>query len=282
MSALALRPGDRIALLEERSSLAPPLLDAIVERGLTLRLIAPWGGARPGDHPALQAAERVTSGRLDEPGLRRALSACTLLICLIEPRGPLPEAVIQMRQLARACRETEIKRLVLVSCATMLGRPSGAPLRREDHLPERPEAKRARLRFALELERARLAADALDIVALYPGLVLTCRDDLRLAAALWRAPADRLTAAIGRRAFADAVFAAADAGRGRAGARYALAQCNASVGELRALMPRPTASLRDRRLLREEDLLAADVTLCTRAARQQLGLEPVARPEALS
>lgn len=275
-----MRTNDRLAILGQRSALAPALLKACSAPGSPqVRLIAPWGEARPQAlDAALAGIELITYNPGDFESLRRAMRACNALVLLSEPGGELSHAVRHVRHVAQACRDSEVERMVLVSCASMLGVHRGQWLRHEAGEPPRVSSSLLRWRHMVELERARFAADAMDIVGLYPGLVWMPAHPAFIQA-VRNAPSSAQTSVISPKEVARMCLVALELAR--AGHRYGLGMCNVSVKELIARLPGTPPEEVERALVRANharffEPLRVQAVLDTRRAQSELGLQVVA------
>jgi nucleoside-diphosphate-sugar epimerase len=276
-----MRTHDRLAILGQRSALAPALLRACAAPGSAqVRLIAPWGEARPQAlDDALVGVELITYNPGDFESLRRAMRACNALVLLSEPGGALSSSVRHVRHVAQACRDSEVERMVLVSCASLLGVHRGQWLRHEAGDPPPVSSPLMRWRHMIELERARFAADAMDIVGLYPGLVWM-PEHPAFVQAVRGAPSSAQTSVISSEEVARMCLVALE--QARAGHRYGLGMCNVGVKELIARLPgAPPGEVIERALVRANrarfsEPLRVQAVLDTRRAQRELGLRVVA------
>lgn len=260
----------RILLLTSSSPLARDFVSELLEHPrYILRVGCSW--AESAD-PILSSADEVAVIEPDDPrSLRIAARACNAIIWLSEPTAGA-DAIARMRALAEICRQTEATRILVNSCASMLA-PSQGPL--ADHLGAYlPGAGTSTMdaRYALEQEVLRLAADALDVILIEPGLCLG--STLPELQGRGRLADDSLVSVVSTRALVRAHVAALESGV--AGMRYPVAQVNAWGAELRAALAGAPARLPRSRAPRFQDPLVANQHLDTFAARLHLGLEPLA------
>ena len=245
-SSTTRRPPCRVALLGHTSPLFAPFADTLWSstlepQGHTLRVVSSWQGGASNlpTHARIEHFSPRSFTRVED--VTRALRACNHAIVLLEPELPMAHAIATLRALAQACRTAETQRLVVVSCGSMISSssPSGAHApgwrSASNGLPPlSPQSWSLRTRCALELELYRFAADAMDLVTLYPGLVWL-PEEPSLRASLEANPGKKTgyapLATVTLRSLVQCAWAALwDA---TAGDRFALATCSASPVELR-------------------------------------------------
>lgn len=283
-------PPSRLAFVGGQSVLCEPLVRGLWTRFFQhdahhqLRLVTSWGN---GSHAMLKGQLRVERASY-QPGhassLELALRACNFVVYIIEPEHlSTPQLVQELRDLAKICRETEVERLVVVSCGSMLSGQVGVSLYDEAGLPPLVGAEVSPFlssRIAAELELFRFAAEGLNLVTLYPSLVWR-PEDARFRAALAQAPTHTEVSVLSTSQLVLAVWRALVLGK--AGRRFALSECVASVDEL---TPHMAGAQRKKRHMshvpsRFLDPLSRSVTLNSSASRQVLGLSAVSDIQAL-
>lgn len=245
---LTRRPPCRVALLGHTSPLfarfASQLWSSILSpQGHTLRIVSSWqdGVTDLPSNPRIEHFSPKDFSRVED--VARALRACNHAIVLLEPELPVARSITRLRALAEACRRAETQRLVVVSCGSMISatppsitRAPGWSNAAFGFPPPAPRSWSLRVRAALELELFRFAADAMDLVTLYPGLVLCADEPLlhaSLTALLQTSPSHHLDAPCSLIALPELVRCAWQAlWSADAGERYALASCSASPRQL--------------------------------------------------
>ncbi len=215
----------RALFLGDDSPLTPHLLPEFIASGLQLRYGRRWGSPAPPDG----VDEEVVIDWDDADAALAAARACNFLIFVHEPSSRAAD-VRRARLIADMVRQGDVERIAVISCASMLGRPHGAPLASAegDYLPG-TGTESMETRWLVESEWARFAADALDIMLLYPGVALELAAASNLDALSDVPPAQPLNA-VRAAAIARATLAALD--RGRAGARYPVGGVNTVFAEL--------------------------------------------------
>ena len=224
----------RALMLGAHSPLAPAVSRALEHAQIVLRLAHPWG--KPGGfESAPPHIERVILDPLDPTSLQDALRACNFIIRLDEPSESLARDVQEARALARAIRDSDVERPLLVSCASMLGAGEPSWLKGPDRGYTFGRGSEIMdHRYMLELEWLRFTADALDVIRLYPGYCVDPDAPLPLPPLASELSPDHPVNAVSTREVARAALAALQ--HGRAGAAYAIGGVNTSIQELAALL----------------------------------------------
>ena len=261
----------RVLLLSEGSWLLPAVLERLSASPYRVRLGRSWDEVGAARRP--ESDEQIVVDWSERRSVLDAARACNYAIYVHEPDGlPLGEGVRRVRLLGEALRDGELERVVVTSCASMLGRGPGEALARERfaYLPGQGTPTMD-ARYRVELECLRLAADALDVVMVAPGLVVAPARIYALGGV--ELDPSRPISVIDEARVARAHLAALE--RGRAGARYGLGAVNTTAGELLGwLRARGQVIARGERPARLLDPLRRGLPLDTTRAREQLGLVP--------
>lgn len=249
-------------------------------QGHTLRLISSWQYGHASSLPSDRHVEHVAPRHFASvEDMTRALRACNHAVVLLEPGRSMGDDIHRLRALAQACRQAETQRLVVVSCGSMLssstamGRAPGWSDGNTGLPPLRPLTRSLRARAALELELFRFAADAMDLVTLYPGIVSGAHDPVLRVCLDGQA---RQALEVPRATISLAGLVAStweSLWLAEAGERYALAECHVTGLEmLEALSGVTSRGALEAHARFEDPLASRTLRLDARRAREKLGL----------
>ena len=217
----------RALVIGAQSPLAAPFIRALADASILLRLAHPWGDR--GGFERFASQERVILDPLDATSLQDALRACNFIILLEEPGEDIARDILRIRMLAEAIRDSDVERLLIVSCASMLGASAHPWLKSPARGYTFGEGSASMdHRYMLELEWMRHIADALDAIQLYPGFCIE-PDTIGQLPDLELSPNHPVNA-VSAREVARAALAALQ--HGRAAGAYAIGGVNTTYGEL--------------------------------------------------
>ena len=220
----------RALMLGAHSPLAPSITRALERAQIVLRLAHPWG-APGGFDGASPDFERVILDPLDPTSLQDALRACNFIIRIDEPSNSLSRDVREARALASAIRDSDVERLLLISCASMLGCDEPTWLKNPDRGYTFGQGSEVMdHRYMLELEWLRFTADALDVIRLYPGYCVDPERPSPLPSIARELPPEHPVNVVSTREVARASLAALQ--HGRAGGAYAVGGVNTTLEQL--------------------------------------------------